>query len=79
MSWARFSSGLDSYFNTGRVRRFAVVRPLGVSGRVTVVKGPDRGGVRIVGRTRTVRADGYDVKLALGLNDTLFTVRVVRY
>ena len=76
MSRAAFSSKLDAYFGTGTLKRFRIKKPLGISGRVTVVKGEDTGGVRIVGSARTVRASGSQVKTALGLRDTLFSVRV---
>ncbi|MDQ3987077.1 MAG: SpoIID/LytB domain-containing protein [Actinomycetota bacterium] len=77
MPWSTFSARLNSYFSTGSVKRFEIKRPLGTSGRVTVVKGSDRGGVHIVGSTRSVRAGGYQVRTALGLKDTLFRVKVV--
>jgi SpoIID/LytB domain protein len=77
MSWSTFSSELNSYFGTGSLRRFVLVKPFGVSGRVTVVKSSDAGGVRIAGATKTVRASGYQVKSALGLKDTLFRVKIV--
>jgi stage II sporulation protein D len=76
-SWATLSSRLNAAFGIGNLRRFVIKAPLGVSGRVTVVKGPDRGGVRIVGSNRTVRVSGSAVKSALGLNDTLFKVDLV--
>lgn len=76
MSWSSFSSQLDAYFGTGAVQRFTLEKPFGVSGRVTVVKSDGSGGVRIVGSARTVRASGYQVKSALGLNDTLFRVEI---
>ena len=77
MSWSTFSTRLDAYFDTGAVQRFSLERPFGVSGRVTVVKSDGSGGVRIVGRERTVRASGNQVKSALGLKDTLFRVDIV--
>lgn len=77
MSWATFSSKLDAYFGTGSLNRFTLKEPFGVSGRVTVVKSSDVGGVRIVGSDRSVRASGYQVKTALGLKDTLFRVSIV--
>ena len=77
MGWTSFSSRLDAAFGTGKLRRFVVETPLGVSGRVTVVKGSDRGGVKIVGSHRTVRVSGSSIKSALGLNDTLFKVTFV--
>ena len=77
MSRSTFSSRLDAYFGTGRLQRFNLKKPFGVSGRVTVVKSADRGGARIVGSRRTVRASGNQIKAALGLKDTLFRVRFV--
>lgn len=76
MSWKSFSSKLAARFDTGRVTRFRLVKPFGVSGRVTVVKSSDAGGVRIVGENKTVRAGGWDIRSALGLKDTLFRVKV---
>ena len=75
MSWSEFSAQLDAYFGTGRVRDFDILGPLGVSGRVTVVRS-DGGGVRIVGVDRKVRASGSAVKSALGLRDSLFRVTI---
>jgi stage II sporulation protein D len=77
MSWSTLSSRLNAAFGTGKLRRFNVQGPRGVSGRVTIVKGPRRGGVKVVGSARTVRVSGNAVKSALGLNDTLFRVRFV--
>lgn len=76
MPWSQFSDRLDARFGTGKVERFKLVKPFGVSGRVTVVKSPDEGGVKIVGADRTVRVSGWDVRSALGLKDTLFRVSV---
>jgi SpoIID/LytB domain protein len=76
MSWSSFSSRLNAYYGTGRLRRFRLVRPFGVSGRVTVVK-PGGGGAKVVGSNRTVRTSGYVVKSALGLKDTLFRVQII--
>jgi SpoIID/LytB domain protein len=76
MPWSQFSDELNARFGTGRVERFELVKPFGVSGRVTVVKSPDEGGVKIVGAEKTVRVSGWDVRGALGLKDTLFRVRI---
>jgi LGFP repeat len=76
LSWWAFSDRLSAYFGTGRLDRFRILRPLGVSGRVTVVKSADRGGVKIVGRRKTARASGWSVRSALSLKDTLFRVDV---
>jgi len=78
LGWRTFSAKLDAAFGTGALQRFRLLKPFGVSGRVTVVKGPDRGGVRIVGANRTVRASGLSIQSALGLKDTLFSV-AIRY
>ncbi len=77
MSWSTLSSKLNSAFGTGKLQRFVLKAPLGVSGRVTVVKGPRRGGVKVVGSTRTVRVSGSAIKSALGLYDTLFEIDFV--
>jgi peptidoglycan hydrolase-like amidase len=76
MPWRQFASDLRSSYNVGTVERFQLVPPFGVSGRVTVVKPGVGGGARIVGTNGVVRASGYGVKLALGLKDTLFRVKV---
>jgi SpoIID/LytB domain protein len=76
MAWEEVSSRLDAAFGTGELDSFRVVKPLGVSGRVTVVKSASQGGVEIVGSARTVRASGLSVQRALGLKDTLFRIDV---
>ncbi|MGH2786479.1 MAG: SpoIID/LytB domain-containing protein [Actinomycetota bacterium] len=76
MAWSAFSDKLNAAFGTGKLERFRVVAPRGVSGRVTVVKSVDRGGVRIVGSRKTARADGWDIRSAVGLKDTLFWITV---
>jgi stage II sporulation protein D len=78
MTWRSFSSKLAARFGTGKVSRFRLLEPFGVSGRVTVVKSATEGGVKIVGDAKTVRADGWDIRSALGLKDTLFRVKVTR-
>ncbi len=77
MRWRRLSRRLDARYGTGRLTRFALVPPFGVSGRVTVVRADGGGGVRIVGTRRSVRVSGWSVRSALGLKDTLFRVDVV--
>jgi SpoIID/LytB domain protein len=76
MTWKAFSRRLDAAFGVGRLRSFRLVRPLGVSGRVTVVKSATRGGVRIAGARTVARADGWAIRDALDLKDTWFRVRV---
>lgn len=78
MSWRAFSSKLNARFGTGRLQRFRIVKPRGVSKRVTVVQADGGGGVRLVGSNKTVRADGWDVRSALALKDTMFWVDVTR-
>ena len=78
LPFKKASRRLDRAFGTGRLRRIELVRPFGVSGRVTVAKDGGRGGVRIVGAARTVRVDGWAFRNALGLNDTWFRVSVRR-
>ena len=76
LSWGTLESKLNARFGIGRLKRFRVVPPLGVSGRVTVVRADGGGGMRIVGSRRTVRVDGWDIRSALGLRDTLFSVDI---
>ncbi|MDQ3646692.1 MAG: SpoIID/LytB domain-containing protein, partial [Actinomycetota bacterium] len=76
MTWAEFSSKLDAAYNIGTLNSFTLREPFGVSGRVTVVKPDNTGGVRIEGSTKTVRVSGWSVRSALGLKDTLFRVKV---
>jgi uncharacterized protein with LGFP repeats len=42
-----------------------------------VVQADGGGGVRIVGSRRTVRVDGWDIRSALGLRDTLFSINII--
>jgi stage II sporulation protein D len=77
MPWSDFQSRVDSAFGVGKLKRFRLMKPFGVSGRVTVVRG-DEGGVRIVGSRKTVRESGWSIRSALGLKDTLFRVDVSR-
>ncbi len=76
MTWSEFSAKLNAAFNTGKVTRFVIKSPLGVSGRVTVVKSQTKGGVKIVGVDATRRESGWDVRNALGLKDTLFKIKI---
>lgn len=75
MSREAFSSRLNSAYGIGRLKRISLVRPFGVSGRVTVVKSSG-GGIRIVGTQRTVRVSGWSFRSALGLKDTLFRIKL---
>jgi SpoIID/LytB domain protein len=77
MPWSTFSSRVSAAFGVGKLEKFKLVKPFGVSGRVTVVKG-DEGGVRIVGSQKTARESGWSIRAALGLKDTLFRVDVAR-
>jgi SpoIID/LytB domain protein len=76
MTWPTFARRLDVAFGVGKLKSFRLVKPLGVSGRVTVVKSATRGGVRIAGARRIARADGWAIRDALDLRDTWFRVRV---
>ena len=78
MSWGEFENKLQAAYGIGNLQRFRIMDPLGVSGRVTVVKSSRRGGVKIVGSNKTVRKSGWDIRSALSLKDTLFRVRVER-
>ena len=73
MSWANFEDKLQNAYRIGNLRDFKLVRPFGVSGRVTVVK-PDGGGAKVIGSTKTERVDGWSLRSALSLKDTLFRV-----
>ena len=74
MTWGALRQKLDARWGIGNLRRFKLVKPFGVSGRVTVVKSASEGGVKIVGSNKTVRAGGWDIRQTLGLKDTLFRV-----
>jgi SpoIID/LytB domain protein len=77
MTWAEFSDDLDDQYGTGRLEEFKVVGPRGVSGRVTPVdETTNQGGVRIEGANGTVRVDGWNFRVDMGLLDTLFYVDV---
>jgi stage II sporulation protein D len=78
MSWKRAARRLDRAFGIGWLRRIRLVRPFGVSGRVTVAKPRGRGGVRLVGSAASVRVDAWAVRSVLDLNDTWFRIRVRR-
>ena len=73
MSRSELSSKLNAAYGIGTLKRLKLVKPFGVSGRVTVVKSSG-GGVRIVGSNRTVRVSGWSMRSALGLKDTLFRI-----
>ncbi len=76
LSWKELGERLNASFDTGKLKRLKLVKPFGVSGRVTVVKSDDRGGVRIVGSNKTVRVSGWSMRSALSLKDTLFRMDV---
>ncbi|MDQ3659522.1 MAG: SpoIID/LytB domain-containing protein [Actinomycetota bacterium] len=75
MPWKTFSARLNSYYGVGKLERFSLLKPFGVSGRVTVPKAGG-GGVKIVGGVRKVRTSGWSIRSALALKDTLFRVKV---
>lgn len=76
MPWKSFSARLNSYYGVGELKRFSLLKPFGVSGRVTVPKATG-GGVKIVGGAQTVRTSGWSIRSALALKDSLFRVKVV--
>ena len=79
MSFSEFESKLQAAYGIGQLQRFNIVRPRGVSGRVTVVKEGGGGGVRIVGSNKTVRTSGWDFRSKFGssiLLDTLFYISI---
>lgn len=76
MSYSAFESKLDSAYGVGSVDKFVLVKPFGVSGRVTVVKPDNTGGVKIVGSNKTVRTSGWSIRSALALKDSLFRVQI---
>lgn len=76
MSYSTFESKLNSAYGVGSVDRFVLVKPFGVSGRVTVVKSDNTGGVRIAGSNKTVRTSGWSIRSALALKDSLFRVEI---
>ncbi|MDQ3217788.1 MAG: SpoIID/LytB domain-containing protein [Actinomycetota bacterium] len=76
MPWKSFSARLNSYYGVGELKSFSLLKPFGVSGRVTVPK-ERGGGVKIVGGVRKVRTSGWSIRSALALKDSLFRVKVV--
>ena len=73
MPFSTFSSKLNAAYGTGDLQDFSLLKPFGVSGRVTIPSG-DQSGARIVGSTKTARASGWSLRSALGLKDSLFRV-----
>ena len=72
MAWSTLKSRLASGFGSfGRLKKLRIVRK-GVSGRVAV------NGLKIVGSTRTLVVDGWDVRVVLGLRDSWFRFKVIR-
>ncbi len=78
MSWKDFENKLQRSYKFGKLKGFKLVKPFGVSGRVTVVKSNNSGGVKIVGSSDTVRTSGWSIRSALSLKDTLFRVAIRR-
>lgn len=73
MTYKEFSSKLNARFGTGKLKDFELLKPFGVSGRVTVPR-DDKGGARITGSAKVVRESGWNLRSALGLRDSLFRV-----
>ena len=78
MSWRNFESQLQAAYGIGNLREFKLIRPFGISGRVTVVKPNGGGGAKVIGSNKTARVSGWSLRSALSLKDTLFRV-VFRY
>ncbi|MGH2752442.1 MAG: SpoIID/LytB domain-containing protein [Actinomycetota bacterium] len=71
MSWSTLKSKLANSFGSfGKLKKLKIVRK-GVSGRVAT------NGLKIVGSTRKLIVDGWDVRNALGLKDTWFRFKVI--
>ncbi|HWL65319.1 MAG TPA: SpoIID/LytB domain-containing protein [Actinomycetota bacterium] len=75
MSFKEFENKLNSAYHFGELEDFELVRPFGVSGRVTIPNG-EKGGVRITGSNETVRESGWSIRSALSLKDSLFRVQI---
>lgn len=73
MPFSSFSSKLNAAYGTGEVQDFQLLKPFGVSGRVAIPIGDQRG-ARIEGTIKTSRASGWSLRSALGLKDSLFRV-----
>lgn len=79
MSFGEFESKLQAAYGIGSLKDFSLVKPFGVSGRVSVVKENGSGGVKIVGSNKTVRVSGWSFRTAFGssiLKDTLFRIDI---
>lgn len=76
MSFRSFKRKLKAAYGIGRFRSFKLLRPFGVSGRVIVARDDGTGGARIAGSERTVHVDGWSLRNALSLRDTLFRVQI---
>lgn len=79
MSFAAFEKKLQSAYGIGSLKEFKLVKPFGVSGRVTVVNSDGSGGVKIVGSSKTVRVSGWSFRTAFGssvLKDTLYRIDI---
>jgi SpoIID/LytB domain protein len=76
MTFGEFESKLNQTYHMGKLEDFQLLKPFGVSGRVTVVKSESAGGVRITGSEKVVRESGWSIRNALGLKDSLFRVEI---
>lgn len=77
MSWSDFSAKLESAYGVGNLEKVRLLKPFGVSGRVTVVKDSDSGGAKIVGSRDAERTSGWSMRSVLGLRDTLFRIDII--
>lgn len=81
MRYWKFEEKLQNIYDIGNLKRFKILGPRGVSDRVTVVKSPTDGGVKIVGSKKTVHVSGWAFRTSFGssvLKDTLFYVDIER-
>lgn len=76
MTYSAFESKLQAAYGIGSLREFKLIRPFGVSGRVTVVRPDGKGGARVAGSNKTVRVSGWSLRSALSLRDSLFRVEI---
>jgi len=79
MPFSEFENKLQAKYGIGQLQKFDLVRPYGVSGRVTVVNADGTGGVRIVGSKKTVHVSGWTFRTDFGssiLKDTLYRIDI---
>ncbi|MGH2748887.1 MAG: SpoIID/LytB domain-containing protein [Actinomycetota bacterium] len=77
MSYSAFESKLQAAYDIGSLQEFKLLKPFGVSDRVIVARDDGTGGGRIRGSKRTVHVDGWSLRSALSLRDSLFRVEII--